>query len=124
MQAKVADKNIVVFKIVQLRGGKFGKINMFSPFYDDTFRYKLGKTYHQKITPRTEKYSTGGLYMEIFEGIYCLAYRNTAERYLSENISTCTISNFAIVTAIIPEGTKYYINERDEIVTEALKIVL
>lgn len=55
MQAKVADKDIVVFKIVGLRRGKFGKINMFAPFYDDTFRYKPGKTYHQKITPKNRK---------------------------------------------------------------------
>lgn len=62
--------------------------------------------------------------MEISEGFHCFTYRCTAERYLSKNTFTCIISNFVIVTAVIPEGTKYYVNERHEIVTEALKIVL
>lgn len=110
-----ASEDIKVYKILLVRKSIFGKIEFISPCMD--FHYKPGKVYHSELGITQTNYS-----LIIEEGLHCFQNMTSAGIY-ADNLFI-GLEPYAIVPAIIPKGTRYYINENREIVTEKLKIVL
>lgn len=112
MKEQIAFEDMVVYKMLSIRKGKFGRTKFISPYMN--FRYKPGKVYHAKLVITQTPH-----FLTIDEGLHCFQNLASAGRYADSYGDLCII-----VPAIIPGGTKYYINERGEIITEKLKIVL
>lgn len=112
MRGYRASEDIEVYKILSVRKGIFGKTEFISPCMD--FHYKPGKVYHSELGITQEEYS-----LIIEEGLHCFQDMTSAGMY-ADGLG----GPYVIVPAIIPEGTRYYVNENKEIVTEKLKIVL
>lgn len=118
--AKIAEKDIEVFKICRPRT----KNTCVSWFRN--FRYKKGETYEHPINiDETE------LFLNIDEGIHSYILNIDIERsddiYLSltlDNKFICIYPNdVCYVKCIIPKGSTYFINERGEVVSDAIKIL-
>lgn len=114
MREKTASEDMEVYKILSVRKGRFGRTKFVSPCMD--FRYKPGKVYHAKLGITLTNYS-----LIIDEGLHC--YSNIADAAMCAD-SFLIAGPIVIAPAIIPKGTRYYINETREIVTEKLKILL
>lgn len=112
MKEHTAFGDMVVYKILLIRKGRFGRTKFISPYMD--FCYKPGKVYHAKLGITQTPYL-----LTIKEGIHCFQNMASAGRYVDSYGDLYTI-----VPAIIPNGTRYYVNEDRKIVTEKLKIVL
>lgn len=112
MREQRASIDMEVYKILSVKKGRFGKTEFISPCMD--FRYKPGRVYHSKLGITQTNYS-----LIIDEGLHCFQNMTSAGMYADSFGGPC-----AIVPAIIPKGTRYYINEDRGIVTEKLKIVL
>lgn len=112
MREQRASMDMEVYKILLVRKGRFGKTEFISPCMD--FHYKPGKVYHSKLGITQTDYS-----LTIDEGLHCFQDMPSAGVYADAFRGLC-----AIVPAIIPKGTRYYVNENRQIVTEKLKIVL
>ena len=124
---KLATENIPVYKIVDKTGG-FWFWSTFSSYYYG-FTYKLHKTYSEKLGAihdlRTELYA-------INEGIH--SYHNTLTKistskygdkwvndfngYILDNY--CRLGNVVKVQGYIPKGSKYYLNENGEYISEQI----
>lgn len=112
MKERKASKDMIVYKVLVIEKHRFGKTRLVSPYRG--FRYKPGKTYHAELGITITNYS-----LIINEGLHCFDNIAKAGEYANN-----LIKSVAIVPAIIPEGTRYYMNESMEIVTEKLKIIL
>lgn len=114
MREQRASIDMEVYKILSVRKDRFGRTKFVSPCMD--FHYKLGKVYHAKLGITQTNYS-----LIIDEGLHC--YSNMADdaRYAGNFVAA---GPYVVAPAIIPKGTRYYINEIGEIVTEKLKILL
>lgn len=112
MREQRASIDMEVYKILSVRKGRFGKTEFISPCMG--FRYKPGRVYHSKLGITQTNYS-----LIIDKGLHCFRNMTNAGIYADGFRETC-----AIVPAITPKGTKYYVNENKEIVTEKLKILL
>lgn len=112
MREQRASIDMEVYKILSVEKSIFGKTKFISPCIG--FCYKPGKVYHSKLGITQTNYS-----LAIDEGLHCFQNMTSAGIYADSFRRP-----YAIVPAIIPEGTRYYINEDGEIVTEKLKIVL
>lgn len=107
-----APEDTTVYKVLRVEKGLFKRKKFVSPCIG--FHYKPEKMYHVKL-----KITTTGHSMVIEEGLHCFKNMSSAGIYADSLIGPC-----AIVPAIIPKGTRYYINEDSQIVTEKLKIIL
>lgn len=117
-----AETDMKVCKIVRLRRKWFGRTVFEAPFYGSGFKYKLNKVYYQEIMD-VFRLITGEdkfQYQTINIGLHCFALNEAAIRYLAGSWNY----NLILVKAVIPEGTKYFINEYGEIITERLKILI
>lgn len=112
MKEHRASGDIRVYKVLFVKKNRFGKTKFVSPHMN--FCYKSGKTYHSALGITKTNYS-----LVINEGLHCFYNIARAGEY-AEGL----VESVAIVPAIIPEGTRFYINEEMEIVTEKLKIIL
>lgn len=102
-----ANKNIVVYKI--LLKSFFGKI--VSPYWD--FVYKLRTLYSTSLSVRQSLYSNK-LYL-IDEGLHAYTSIDKAEKEI------ISFKRAYIYRCIIPKGSLYYINKKDnEIVSNQL----
>ena len=93
-----------------------------APFYKSDFKYKPNKVYYQEIRGVLRGSTEEGefQYQTINIGLHCFASNEAAVRYLGGFWNY----NLILVKAVIPEGTKYFINEHGEIITEKLKILI
>lgn len=112
MKEHRASGDMRVYKVLYIKKNRFGKTRLVSPLMG--FRYKPGKTYHAELGITKTAYS-----LIIMEGLHCFDNIARAGEYADNLMKTVVI-----VPAIIPEGTRYYMNESMEIVTEKLKIML
>lgn len=112
MREHKAPIDITVYKILRVEKGLFKRKKFVSPCIG--FRYKPEKMYHVKL-----KITNTGYSMVIEEGLHCFKNMSSAGIYADSLIGPC-----AIVTAIIPKGAEFYINEDNQIVTEKLKVII
>lgn len=112
MKEHRATEDMKVYKLLLVEHGRFGKIKFISPQFG--FHYKPGKIYHTELGVKQTNYS-----LIINEGLHCFQGMASAGMYVDNPVGTAII-----VTAIIPEGARYYVNEDGEIVTDKLMIVL
>lgn len=121
VEPQYAETDIDVYKIVRLRRKRFGRIVFEAPFHDSDFKYKPNKVYYQEMEVVKKVTEEGDfLYQEIHTGLHCLNSSKAVTRYLGNFWNY----NLTLVRAVIPKGTKYFINESGEIVTERLKILI
>lgn len=122
IEPQYAKTDMNVCKIVRLRRKRFGGVVFEAPFYGFGFRYKPNKVYYQEIkgilrgTTEDDEF----LCQEIGIGLHCFNSDEAAIKYLNGVWDY----NLTLVKAAIPEGTKYFINEFGEIITERLKILI
>lgn len=126
-QIKIATENIPVYKIVDKKGG-FWFWSTFSSYYYG-FIYKLHKRYSEKI---------GGI-RDLRTGVYAIdkgihSYHNTltsisTSKYGDRWIRSfngeildnyCRFGNVVRVQGYIPKGSKYYLNENGECISEQI----
>lgn len=120
-EPQYAKTDMSVYKIVRLRRKRFGRVVFEAPFHLSGFTYKPNKVYYQEMEVVKKVTEEGNfLYQEISTGLHCLNSSKAATKYLGDFWSY----NLIMVKAVIPEGTKYFINESGEIVTERLKILI
>lgn len=106
-----AFNDMTVYKILRVERKRFGRTRFEPPIQE--FTWKPGKTYHTKLG-RTDAF----LVTEINEGFHCFETMEAAGRY-----AACLSGGICIASATIPRGSRYYLNERHEIVTESLRIL-
>ena len=120
-EPRFTETDMLVFKIVRLCRKRFGRMIFGSPFYDYDFKYKPNKVYYQEIKSAREVTEEDVfLFKKIDVGLHCFVSDKAAIRYLDGFWNY----DLALVKAVIPGGTKYFINEHGEIVTERLKILI
>ena len=130
--AKIAKRDIPVKKVIYTNGTA----------YFNSFNYKTRKVI-PKIEIKVEKedtsyiiefgyhsYSSECIFAELYPNFYskikqCILVKNNSNYYplivsyyVMEKFRRIKVQNF-----IIPKGTKYYINEKGEYVSELIKIV-
>ena len=122
IEPRYAETDMDVYKIVRLRRKWFGRMVFEAPFCNFGFEYKPNKVYYQEIEGVLKRITEEGnfLYQEIGIGLHCFVSDKAAIRYLDSFWNY----DLALVKAVIPGGTKYFINEHGEIVTERLKILI
>lgn len=116
--AKIADKDIIVYKIVvkSLNGVYY------SPWRD--FPYEIGKLYTANIRYHTRlQYKTIDKYpitrTIIEEGLHAFINHSTA--FLTA--ATVPVSGLSIVKGVIPRGAMYVLGTGNEIVSTQLKLI-
>lgn len=113
-EIKIADKNIVIYKIV----GKMRKGLYFSPLHMKTYKLKQ-KNEREKLVMHCSK-NKHSYYYEVNEG-YC-AYtkletaKNNQRKFDFDNNST-------ILKGIIPKGEQYLANKADEIIASNIILI-
>lgn len=123
-ELKIAEKDITTLKVV------LKKDNVLLPYFQyNNFYYKLDELSplialepyshynHYFIEVGYHSYSESCLYeisSDYIEIANCNIYQHNYARF---NLSSC-----CLVSCIIPKGTKYYVNERDEYVSEQIII--
>ena len=121
-EPQYAKTDMTVCKIVRLRRKIFGRKVFEAPFYLSDFKYEPNKVYYQEIEGVLMGTTEEGNFLcqEINIGLHCFDSSKAAIRYLGGFWGY----NLILVKAVIPEGTKYFINEHGQIVTERLKILI
>ena len=122
IEPRYAKTDMNVCKIVKLRRKWFGKRVLEAPFCGSGFKYEPNKVYYQEIKGVLRVTTEEGnfLHQGIDIGLHCFGSNEAAIRYLGNFWNY----NLTLVRAVIPKGTKYFINEHGEIVTERLKILI
>lgn len=121
-EAHFADSNIKVYKIVT----KTSRKNMVNSLYRG-YTYKIGKLFEmeKRIIPGLVLSSANGKSYAIKEGFHSYATFAKATRKFEEIITydlNSSVNMFVIVECIIPEGSRYYINNEGEVVSDKIII--
>lgn len=109
---KIAQEDIVVWKVMGYKSKYFGLWKRFYSYYRE-FIYKPNKVYN--INEFT--------YNECFVGVGCYYIEQGFHAYLTREMAQCYVAYDAkIIKCIIPKGTEYLKNNT-EIVSKAIKII-
>lgn len=121
-EAHVADSDIKVYKIVRQTPRK----NIVNSLYY-VYTYKIGELFEmdEKIIPGLVLYSTPFQAYVINEGFHSYATFEKVKMEFEDGITLAIdpgASMPVIVECIIPEGSRYYINNEDEVVSDKIII--
>ena len=112
MEEKIAKRNINTWKIVSIKSDTDGNITFKPRYYDYKTTYCLNQQYNTSIHIKDVE----DWYMIIDYGIHSYSKHAINDR----RIVTQYEKGLAIMECIIPRGTKYYINEYGEYVSESI----
>ena len=125
-----ASRDIVAYKIVKYRHGKY-----YAPFYGK-FMYELGKTYHEKVD---DEWHSKFYEFSITDGLHCLDRRMSFIN-LGNILYVCVAHKNKLkdsgelefisgpgeilcgIRCTIPKGTRYFRNKYGHIVSECIKV--
>lgn len=121
-EAHVADSDIKVYKIVTKTPCK----NIVNSLYC-VYTYKIGKLYEmeERIIPGLVLSGTNGKSYAIKEGFHSYATFEKAKMEFEEVIAYAlnpNVNMLVITECIIPEGSRYYINDGGEVVSDKIII--
>jgi hypothetical protein len=103
--AKIADHDIVCYKLMHGFCDEYGNVGITSPYVGAMHPFNKTITAKGKVTKRNHHYKSGTLFKTIKEGV--IHSYSTLEGAVDDMRNYC--DGNVIFKAIIPKGTKYYV---------------
>ncbi len=109
---RTANKDIIVYKLLLKKKARNGTFKYISPFKE--FQYKKGEHYYQTddwCTATVVSVGSMGFYLEINEGLHS---------YLNPFFASTWYNNSVLVKMVIPKGSRYFMGQNGDIVSDNL----